>query len=78
MYALRRGLTRIPTHTLAIHDTKDPQTVIVEQEALGTSPSTGDFTLPNIVVLTAHHKQITHLRDYVNVLAAAAALGHDS
>jgi ketosteroid isomerase-like protein len=64
--------------TLAIHDTKDPQTVIVEQEALGTSPSTGDFALPNIVVLTAHNKQITHLRDYVNVLAAAAALGHDS
>ena len=63
--------------TLAIHDTKNPETIIVEQEALGTSPSTGDFALPNIVVLTAHNEQITHLRDYVNVLAATAALGHD-
>lgn len=64
--------------TLAIHDTNDPETVIVEQEALGTSASTGEFALPNIIVLTAHNAQITQLRDYVNVLAAAAALGHDS
>src|SRR5262249_52677040 len=27
--------------TLAIHDTGDPATIIVEQEALGTSPATG-------------------------------------
>lgn len=61
--------------TLAIHETGDPRTVIVEQEALGTSPSTGEFALPNIVVLTVRNGQITHLRDYVNILAAAAALG---
>ncbi|WP_245617562.1 nuclear transport factor 2 family protein [Amycolatopsis taiwanensis] len=61
--------------TLAIHDTKE--TIIVEQEAIGTSASTGEFTLPNIVVLTVHNGQITRLRDYVNIPAAAAALGHD-
>jgi hypothetical protein len=38
--------------TLAIYDTNDPETIIVEQEALGTSASTGEFALPNIVVLT--------------------------
>ena len=64
--------------TLAIHDTRDQNTIIVEQEALGTSASTGEFALPNIVVLTTHNDEITHLRDYVNVAAAAAALGHDS
>src|SRR6185437_16062279 len=64
--------------TLAVHDTRDPNTIIVEQEALGTSPSTGDFTLPNIVVLTTHNEELTHVRDYVNVAAAAAALGQDS
>jgi ketosteroid isomerase-like protein len=61
--------------TLAIHDTGDPDTIVVEQEALGTSASTGEFVLPNIVVLTVHNGQITRLRDYVDVLAAAAALG---
>jgi ketosteroid isomerase-like protein len=63
--------------TLAIHDTGDPETIIVEQEALGTSASTGAFTLPNIIVLTARNGQIAHLRDYVNIPAAAAALGRD-
>jgi ketosteroid isomerase-like protein len=63
--------------TLAIYDTNDPDTIIVEQEALGTSTSTGEFALPNIVVLTARNGQITHLRDYVNILAAAAAMGRD-
>jgi ketosteroid isomerase-like protein len=63
--------------TLAIHDTSDPETIIVEQEALGTSPSSGEFALPNIVVLTARNGQIARLRDYVNILAAAAVMGRD-
>jgi ketosteroid isomerase-like protein len=63
--------------TLAIYDTSDPETIIVEQEAVGTSASTGEFALPNIVVLTARNGQITRLRDYVNILAAAAAMGRD-
>jgi ketosteroid isomerase-like protein len=63
--------------TLAIYDTNDPETIIVEQEALGTSASTGEFALPNIVVLTVRNGQIARLRDYVNILAAAAAMGHD-
>lgn len=61
--------------TLAVHDTNDPNTIVVEQEAVGTSTATGEFTLPNIVVLTVHNGQVVHLRDYVNVLAAAAAMG---
>jgi ketosteroid isomerase-like protein len=61
--------------TLAIHDTDDPDTIIVEQEAIGTSAATGEFALPNIVVLTVHNGQITHLRDYVNILAVTAAVG---
>lgn len=62
-------------HTIAVHDTSDPATIVVEQEAIGTSATTGEFRLPNIIVLTAHDGQITHLRDYVNIAAAAAALG---
>jgi ketosteroid isomerase-like protein len=63
--------------TLAIHDTNDPDTIIVEQEALGTSTSSGEFALPNIIVLTARNGQIARLRDYVNLLAAAAVIGRD-
>jgi ketosteroid isomerase-like protein len=63
--------------TLAIHDTSNPETIIVEQEALGTSASTGEFALPNIIVLTVRNGQIAYLRDYVNILAAAAAIGPD-
>jgi ketosteroid isomerase-like protein len=63
--------------TLAIHDTSDPDTIVVEQEAIGTSAATGEFALPNILVLTVRNGQIAHLRDYVNILAAVAAMGHD-
>jgi ketosteroid isomerase-like protein len=61
--------------TLAIHDTGDPATIVVEQEALGTSTTTGAFALPNIIVLTVRDGRIVHLRDYVNILAATAAIG---
>jgi ketosteroid isomerase-like protein len=66
---------RYRTH--AVHDTGDPETIIVEQEALGTSAATGEFALPNIIVLTVRKGQIVRLRDYVNILAAAAAIGRD-
>lgn len=62
--------------TIASHDTGDPRTIVVEQEAIGRNTSSGrEFALPNIVVLTVRDGQIAHLRDYVNVLAAADAAG---
>lgn len=65
--------------TLAIYDTNDPETIVVEQEALGASESIGEFALPNLMVLTVRNGQIVRLRDYVNILAAAAAIeGADS
>lgn len=70
-----RALTYDSYRTIAIHDTGDPNTIVVEQDAVGTSTATGEFTLPNIVVLTTRDGQIAHLRDYVNILAATAAMG---
>ena len=61
--------------TLALHATADPRTVVVEQEAFGTSAAAGAFSLPSIVVLTVDDGQILRLRDYVDVRAAAAVLG---
>lgn len=58
--------------TIAIHQTDVPHTIVVEQEALGVNAAGRSFALPNIVVLTAVKGQITQLRDYVNVSAAAA------
>jgi ketosteroid isomerase-like protein len=69
------GLKYEHYRTLAVHDTTDPTTIIVEQEAVGTSTSTGDFALPNILVLTVRDDQIAHLRDYVNIQAATTAIG---
>ncbi|MEV3986213.1 nuclear transport factor 2 family protein [Nonomuraea sp. NPDC049758] len=63
--------------TLAVHDTGDPGTIVVEQEVLGTSAATGEFALPNLIVLTVREGRIIRLRDYVNLSAAAAAMGGD-
>jgi len=60
--------------TIATHDTGDPETIVVEQRAVGRNTANArEFSLPNIIVLTVHDGQITHLRDYVDVLAAANA-----
>ncbi|HEY3118330.1 MAG TPA: hypothetical protein VGK54_16420 [Chloroflexota bacterium] len=59
-----------------IHETADPEVIVVEQTAAGTSAATGrEFALPNIVVLKVRGGQIVRIRDYVNVLAAAEAAG---
>jgi uncharacterized protein len=71
------GLKYERYRTQAIHDTGDPETIVVEQEVLGTSASTGAFALPNLIVLTARNGQIIRLRDYVSIPAAAAAMGVD-
>lgn len=62
-------------NTLAIHDTADPNTIVVEQEAIGRDANNRAFSLPNIVVLTVRDGQITHFRDYVNLVAVEQVLG---
>jgi uncharacterized protein len=61
---------------VVIHETADPEVIVVEQDVTGTAATTGrDFTLPNIVVLRVRDGQIVHFRDYVNVVAVAEAAG---
>lgn len=61
---------------VVVHQTADPEVIIVEQEVAGTVATTGRaFTLPNIMVLRVRDGRIVHLRDYVNVLAVAEAMG---
>jgi ketosteroid isomerase-like protein len=61
--------------TIAIHGTADPDTIVVEQEVEGTSSTAGPFVLPNIMVLTARHGRIAHVRDYASLPAVEAATG---
>jgi ketosteroid isomerase-like protein len=64
-------------HTLSAYTTNEPGTVIVEQEVHGTSATTGSFILPNLVVLSVSGNKIQHYRDFVNILAAFEAIGHE-
>jgi ketosteroid isomerase-like protein len=63
--------------TLSSYTTNDPNTVVVQQDVHGTSSTTGPFVLPNLVVLTVAGSEIQHLRDFVNILAAFEAIGHE-
>ncbi len=62
--------------TVSAYTTDDPDTVVVQQDVHGTSSTTGPFVLPNLVVLTVAGGEVRHLRDFVNIPAAVAAMGH--
>jgi ketosteroid isomerase-like protein len=63
--------------TLSAYTTNDPSTVVVQQDVYGTSSTTGSFILPNLVVLTVAGSEIQRFRDFVNILAALDAIGHE-
>lgn len=61
--------------TLAVHDTSEQSTIVVEYELTGTATHTGrQATAPFIAVLTAHHGRITRWREYQDHAAITAAL----
>jgi ketosteroid isomerase-like protein len=61
--------------TLAVHATQASETIVVEQQVFGSNPVTGAFVLPNLVVVRVSDGLIRHFRDYVDVVAAAEAMG---
>jgi uncharacterized protein len=59
-----------------IHETTDPEVVIVEYELHGELTVTAEpFSLRFVMVMTVRGGQIVHTRDYSNPIAAAQALG---
>jgi ketosteroid isomerase-like protein len=61
--------------TLAIHDTTDPDTIVVEYELTGTSTKTNQQgTATFIAVLTARDGKIARWREYQNTMALQMAL----
>ena len=59
-----------------IHETADPEVVVVEYRLDGTRiPDGGQFTLTFVMVLTFVDGLIAHSRDYTDPVAGARALG---
>jgi ketosteroid isomerase-like protein len=59
-----------------IHETADPETIIVEYELHGTMRATGEaFASRYLMVMTIRDGQITHTRDYTDPIAGARMLG---
>jgi ketosteroid isomerase-like protein len=75
------GRAAVPLHleecrNVVLHQTTDPNTIIVEYELTGgLIGSDRRGSAPFITVLRTRNGQITHWREYQNVLAMAAAAG---
>lgn len=62
--------------TLAVHDTTDPATIVVEYELTGTSTATGRQSTAGFVgVLTVRDGKVARWREYQDTLAIMTALG---
>ena len=62
--------------TTAIHDTTDPDTIVVEYELTGTSTTTNrQATAAFIGVLTARDGKVVRWREYQDTAAITRALG---
>lgn len=60
---------------LDIHETTDPETIVVEFAAKGRVVATDDpFDMTYVVVVTAKDGRFTHYRDYWNPLATPDSL----
>ena len=61
---------------VVIHETANPEVIVVEYELAGTVTTTGHrASAPFIGVLRVRDGKTVHWREYQNVLAIAAALG---
>jgi ketosteroid isomerase-like protein len=62
--------------TIAVHDTTDPSTIVIEYELTGTSTKTNQrSSAAFIAVLEVHDGKVTRWREYQNVVAIQQALG---
>jgi ketosteroid isomerase-like protein len=77
---IRAGHASVPfrftdCRTLALHETTDPQTIVVEYELHGTMNATGaTASAPFIGVLTTRDGRIAGWREYQNPVLIAAAM----
>lgn len=61
---------------VVVHETADPELIVAEQVVAATNTTTGQpFTLAFLLVMRVRDGLIVHLRDYMDALGAAWALG---
>lgn len=61
---------------VVIHDTSDPDVIVVEQEVAGTVATNGrSFVASNLLVMRVRDGALTHVRDYLDASALAQAAG---
>jgi uncharacterized protein len=61
---------------VAVHSCEDGAVLIAEQVVSGTLPSTGQsFEFPGVLVLRVRDGEIVHVRDYMDGLGVAHAMG---
>ncbi|MFJ9697275.1 nuclear transport factor 2 family protein [Kitasatospora sp. NPDC101183] len=61
---------------VAVHAAADPEVLTVEQVVVGTVAGTGrPFALPGVLVLRARGGLLVHVRDYMDGLGVARAMG---
>lgn len=73
----RAALTvRLEQRNVVIHETADPDVIVVEYELGGTIPGTGrEAWAPFIGVLRVRDGRVAHWREYQDPLAVAEAMG---
>ena len=73
----RAGPSRFEeAHDVVIHDTSDPEVVILECGLRGRIEATGEtFDLPFIMVMTVRDGHIVHSRDYSDPIVGARIAG---
>lgn len=60
---------------VALHESTDPEVIVVEQMVSGTVTTTGrSFTIPGLLVIRVRNSRIVHVRDYMDGLGAARAM----
>jgi ketosteroid isomerase-like protein len=61
---------------VAVPESTDPEAITVEQVVTGTVTTTGgSFRLPGLLVMRVRDGRIVHVRDYMDGLAVAHAMG---
>jgi uncharacterized protein len=66
---------RMSAHNIVVHETADPEVVVVEYDYDGEVTTTGrTFTVPNVLVMRVRDGRIVSSRDYHDHRAIGAAL----
>ncbi|MFR9793811.1 nuclear transport factor 2 family protein [Streptomyces sp. MB22_4] len=61
---------------VVVHENTDPEVIVVEQVVSGTVTTTGrPFSFPGLLVIRVRNSRIVHVRDYMDGLGVAHAMG---